>query len=224
MMKRIPEQELMLDSVQAQAYASADFEQPHSMFIELFRETFGTIHDGAHVLDLGCGPGDITFRFARSWQQCSVHGIDGSDAMLLHAEKTLEPGSSLQGRVCFFKGMLPDLLLPCTRYDIIISNSLLHHLPDPAVLWQTVKAFAAPQALIFIMDLKRPESITEAAQLRDTYAKDEPEVLRSDFYNSLLAAFEVGEIQVQLRDAGLADLNVRAVSDRHLVISGRMPG
>jgi hypothetical protein len=72
--------------------------------------------------------------------------------------------------------------------------------------------------------LKRPESITEAGRLRDTYAKDEPEVLRRDFYNSLLAAFEVGEIQAQLQDEGLAGLNVKAVSDRHLVISGRMPG
>jgi trans-aconitate methyltransferase len=224
MMKRIPEQELMVDPEQAQAYASADFEQPHSMFIDLFRDSFSAVVDKAHVLDLGCGPGDITFRFARSWGQCSVHGIDGSDAMLLHAEKTLVAELPLQGRVRFFKGMLPGLALPRPAYDIIISNSLLHHLPDPAVLWQTVKAFAAPQALIFIMDLKRPESITEAAQLRDTYAKDEPEVLRHDFYNSLLAAFEVGEIQVQLRDAALADLNVRAVSDRHLVISGRMPG
>jgi SAM-dependent methyltransferase len=144
--------------------------------------------------------------------------------MLLHAENTLVAELPLQGRVRFFKGMLPGLTLPFPQYDIIISNSLLHHLPDPAVLWQTAKAFAAPQALIFIMDLKRPESITEAGRLRDTYAKDEPEVLRRDFYNSLLAAFEVGEIQAQLRDEGLAGLNVKAVSDRHLVISGRMPG
>jgi 2-polyprenyl-3-methyl-5-hydroxy-6-metoxy-1,4-benzoquinol methylase len=224
MMKRIPEQELMVDPEQAQAYASADFEQPHSMFIDLFSDSFSAVVDKAHVLDLGCGPGDITFRFARSWQQCHVHGIDGSDAMLLHAEKTLEVGSSLQGRVCFFKGMLPDLLLPSTRYDIIISNSLLHHLPDPAVLWQTVKAFAAPEALIFIMDLKRPESVAAAAHLRDTYAQGEPEVLRQDFYNSLLAAFEPGEIQDQLHNAGLAGLNVQAVSDRHVVIGGRLSG
>ena len=222
-MKRIPEQELMLDSSQAQAYASADFGQPHSMFIELFRGTIGSVVERDHVLDLGCGPGDITFRFACAWPQCHVHGVDGSDAMLLHAQQTLAADSSLQGRVCFLRGMLPDLLLPCTRYDIIISNSLLHHLPDPAVLWQTVKAFAAPEALIFIMDLKRPASIAEAGQLRDTYAQGEPEVLRQDFYNSLLAAFEPGEIQGQLRDAGLAGLNVQAVSDRHVVISGRMP-
>ena len=223
-MKRIPEQELMNDPEQARSYACADFEQPHAMFIELFQETFPTVADRAQVLDLGCGPGDITFRFARAWPQCHVHGIDGSDAMLLLAEKALGREPSLQGRVHFLKGMLPELELPCPQYDIIISNSLLHHLPDPAVLWQTVKAFAAPDAMIFIMDLKRPESINEAARLRDTYADGEPELLRCDFYNSLLAAFEVNEIQDQLRQEGLADFNIRAVSDRHVIISGRMPG
>ena len=223
-MKRIPEQELMNESEQARAYAGADFEQPHAMFIGLFQEAFPAVADRTQVLDLGCGPGDITFRFARAWPQCHVHGVDGSDAMLLLAEKALGGEPSLQGRVHFLKGMLSELELPCPQYDIIISNSLLHHLPDPAVLWQTAKAFAAPDAMIFIMDLKRPASIAEAGRLRDTYAHGEPEMLRCDFYNSLLAAFDVGEIQAQLNHEGLADLNIRIVSDRHVVISGRMPG
>ncbi len=223
-MKRIPEQELMNEPEQARAYAGADFEQPHTMFIGLFQETFPVVAARAQVLDLGCGPGDITFRFARAWPQCHVHAVDGSDAMLLLAEKALGREPSLQGRVHFLKGMLPELELPCPQYDIIISNSLLHHLPYPAVLWQTVKAFAAPDAMIFIMDLKRPASIAEAARLRDTYAQGEPEVLRSDFYNSLLAAFAVNEIQAQLNEEGLAGFTIRVVSDRHAVISGRMPG
>ena len=213
----------MLDPVQAQAYAEADFEKPHSMFIELFRDRFSAVDDSMHVLDLGCGPGDITFRFARAFSRCCVHGVDGSDAMLMLAEKACAAEVSLQGRVLFFKGMLPELKLPRSQYDIIVSNSLLHHLPDPSVLWQTVKAFAAPGARIFIMDLKRPSNFDEAARLRDTYAKDEPEQLRLDFYNSLLAAFEPAEIEGQLRDAGHAGLSVNSVSDRHLIISGCMP-
>jgi hypothetical protein len=56
------------------------------------------------------------------------------------------------------------------------------------------------------------------------YAAGEPEVLRRDFYNSLLAAFTIEEIQVQLTGAGLSGLAARSVSDRHVVISGRMPG
>lgn len=223
-MERIPEQELMDDTAQAMAYAEADFEQPHSMFIELFCEIFDTVADGAHVLDLGCGPGDISLRFARAFAGCRVHGIDGSEAMLQLAEEALTMEPSLQGRVRFSRAMLPDECLSRAVYDSVISNSLLHHLPDPSVLWQTVKACAVPGAPIFIMDLKRPASMDETARLRDVYAGGEPEVLRRDFYNSLLAAFEPEEIRSQLRDSGLNVLSVRSVSDRHVIISGYMPG
>jgi ubiquinone/menaquinone biosynthesis C-methylase UbiE len=224
MMKRILEQELMNEPEQARAYAEADFEQPHAMFISLFLETFPTVAASSRVLDLGCGPGDIAFRFARAWPQCHVHGVDGSDAMLKLAEKALGQEPSLQGRVHFFKGMLPELELPCPQYDIIFSNSLLHHLPDPAVLWESVVNCAAPGATVFVMDLRRPETRSTARQMVELYAAGEPEVLRRDFYNSLLAAFTIEEIQVQLAGAGLSGFAVRSVSDRHVVISGRMPG
>jgi len=55
----------------------------------------------------------------------------------------------------------------------------------------------------------------------DTYSGDEPEILRTDFFNSLLAAFTPAEVEAQLAEAGLADLRVEATSDRHLMISGR---
>jgi hypothetical protein len=49
---------------------------------------------------------------------------------------------------------------------------------------------------------------------------DEPEVLKKDFYNSLLAAFEPKEIQDQLEETGLGHLSIRQISDRHITISG----
>jgi hypothetical protein len=47
-------------------------------------------------------------------------------------------------------------------------------------------------------------------------------VLRKDFRNSLFAAFEPREVVAQLRDAGLAGLDVGVVSDRHLAVLGRL--
>jgi len=223
-MQRIAEPELMDDPAQAKAYAEADFEQPHSTFIRLFREAFPGFAHRACVLDLGCGPGDITFRFARAYPQCRIHGVDGSDAMLAHAKKAAAESPELQGRVVFLPAALPGVELPLERYDAVISNSLLHHLADPSALWHTVKAFAAPGAAVFIMDLQRPASRAEAQRLTGVYARGEPEVLRRDFYNSLLAAFTVDEIREQLRVERLAVLDVRTVSDRHVLVSGRMEG
>ena len=222
-MRRIPEEELMNDVEQARAYARANFEEPHSAVIRLFRETFGTRVPGKFVIDLGCGPGDITFRFARAYPEAVIYGIDGSEAMLAEARRALACSPDLEGRILFVHGTLPDVALPLPLYDVVISNSLLHHLHDPMVLWKTVVHCAAPGAAIFIVDLKRPASREEARRLTERYCKDEPEILQRDFFNSLCAAFEPAEIEEQLLMAGLEGVAVRQISDRHVMIAGRMP-
>jgi SAM-dependent methyltransferase len=219
-MERIPEPELMEDEEQALAYAHADFEDAHSRFIEVFNEHFGSHEMSGYVLDLGCGPGDITFRFARAYPNCRLHGVDGSEAMLRAGKLILANYQDVESRVALVQGFLPDADLPRPAYDAIISNSLLHHLHAPEVLWRTVHRYAEPGAPIFIMDLKRPDTKEEARELVETYSGDEPEVLKKDFYNSLLAAFEPKEIQDQLEETGLGHLSIRQISDRHITISG----
>ena len=97
------------------------------------------------------------------------------------------------------------------------ANSLLHHLHDPQVLWRTVREAARPGVLVLIMDLMRPPSAMWAESLVATDAADAPEVLCRDFRNSLFAAFEPQEVAAQLREPGLGTLEVRVVSDRHLI-------
>ena len=174
MMTRVPEPELMNDDEQAAAYAQADFSGPHKRVITLFRETFGTDGIKGYVLDLGCGPGDIAFRFARAYPDCVVHGMDGAEAMLRCGRKLLQEASDIRDRVELIHGLLPDASPPLLKYDIIISNSLLHHLMDPSVLWQAVKRYAASGAPVFIVDLKRPQSPEEARVLVETYSGGEP--------------------------------------------------
>jgi trans-aconitate methyltransferase len=57
--KRAPEEELMDLPVHAQAYANADFSEPNSKFVALFSEKFPAFN-GQRIVDLGCGPADIT--------------------------------------------------------------------------------------------------------------------------------------------------------------------
>ena len=221
-MKRIPEPELMNEAEQAAAYAGADFEEPHARFIEVFRETFPNEEIEGTVLDLGCGPGDITIRFVRAFPGCTLHGVDGAVAMLDHGRSRLVR-EDLVGRVDLIEAYLPGAALPLESYDAVISNSLLHHLHDPMVLWDTVNQYAKSDAPVFIMDLLRPSSREQALALVDEYAANEPEILRHDFFHSLLAAYRVDEVSGQLRMAGLDGLVVRQISDRHLLIHGRIP-
>jgi SAM-dependent methyltransferase len=221
-MDRIPEPELMDDLEQARAYAEADFDEPNTAFVELFAERCAGWPESGAILDLGCGPGDIVLRLADKFPDCVVHGVDGSAAMLEFAERA-RAGHPAADRVQFVHGFLPGAGLPRARYDAVTSNSLLHHLHQPRVLWQSIRDLAAPGAPVLVMDLMRPHSAEQAQELVDRYADGEPAVLRTDFYNSLLAAFEPDEVRAQLESAGLTGFRVEPVSDRHLAAWGRIP-
>lgn len=220
-MLRTPESELMDDEAQARAYAEADFSEPHERFVALFREAFPDEPLAGMVLDLGCGPADVTLRLARAYPACRIDGLDGAEAMLrLGRAAVLKAG--LEHRVRLHRGYLPGALPPRAEYDAVVSNSLLHHLADPRTLWDTIKRWGRPGAAVLVMDLMRPETPAQVAALVQAHAADAPEVLRRDFENSLRAAYRVEEVREQIAEAGLFCLEVRAVSDRHLAVTGRL--
>jgi len=96
---------------------------------------------------------------------------------------------------------------------------MLHHLPDPQVLWSEVRRLGRPGAAVYVMDLIRPDSPVLAREIVERVAAHEHPVLKEDFYNSLCAAFTVSEIRSQLESAGLP-LTVEQVTDRHMRIKG----
>lgn len=207
----------MNDPAQVHAYATADFEQPHSMFIDQLQTRYGANIRG-RALDLGCGPGDITLRFLHAFPACDIDAVDGAANMLAYARKaSLELG--LQDRLRLIECRLPEMLVPEASYPLIISNSLLHHLDEPMHLWQAIRQYTRPGSIIFIMDLLRPASEQAAHDLVQRYAAEEADILQQDFYHSLLAAYRPDEIGKQLQRAGLS-LQVAVISDRHLLIHG----
>lgn len=222
-MRRRPEPELMEGADQALAYAEADFSEANGLFVDLLARLRPGPLVGARALDLGCGPADIPIRFLRAYPQAQCDALDGSAAMLGHARAALARLPGVAARCRLLCHSLPCGDLPLAHYDLVLSNSLLHHLHDPQVLWRTVRETAKPGALVLVMDLMRPASAAWAEALVATYAADAPEVLRNDFRNSLFAAFEPQEVLAQLQEAGLGTLDVGVVSDRHLAVSGRLP-
>jgi ubiquinone/menaquinone biosynthesis C-methylase UbiE len=207
----------MEDEAQVKAYAEADFEIPHSQFIERLQAFINEPGFSGTALDLGCGPGDISRRFAQAYPLSEVYAVDGSAAMINYGKLSIT--DELKSRIKFIHGLLPYVSLPQASYGIIFSNSLLHHLPDPMVLWDVIKKHAVPGTRIVVMDLLRPDSIDEALAMVQAYAADEPDILKRDFYQSLLAAFRMEEIAGQIAQAGL-DLNIEQISDRHVFITG----
>ncbi|MBI4847942.1 MAG: class I SAM-dependent methyltransferase [Nitrospirae bacterium] len=218
-MKRIPEPDLMDDAEQAKAYADTDFSEPHEAFVKHFTTRFPDFSSG-EALDLGCGTADVIIRLARALPGVKITGIDGAQAMLdIGVQDVKQKGFEQQ--IKLRKCALPATELSGKKFDAVISNSLLHHLAGPLILWEAVKQCAKPGAPIFVMDLLRPHDVESAKGFLQLYAADASPVLQKDFFNSLLAAYSVEEIQQQLEAMDLDHLTIDIVSDRHVLIWGK---
>lgn len=222
-MDRRLEPEVMDDPEQALAYAQADFAQSNQAFADRCLEALQGLEDGV-VLDLGCGPADIPLRLVRALPPgVQVVGVDASAAMLGLAGRAITAAGAGAGeRVRVLRAYLPDVPLAGGSCAAVISNSLLHHLPDPEALWSTIRRLGRPGAPVVVGDLFRPPSEEDARRIvREAAVSDHP-VLERDFFNSLLAAFTLDEVRGQLEAAGLGHLEASLVSERHLLVRGRL--
>ncbi|RPH79812.1 MAG: class I SAM-dependent methyltransferase [Nitrospiraceae bacterium] len=216
-MERILEPELMDDPEQALVYAQANFEKENQGFVDRFREYFPDFSEG-HVLDLGCGPGDIPIRFARAVSGCRITGVDASAPMVRLADEAVQQ-AGLSSRITFRCERFQNLA-DANVADAAISNSLLHHVPNPLQFWHKLRLVMRPGSPVLVMDLLRPDSPEEAQAIVDRYASGAPDILRRDFHHSLLAAFTEDEIGAQLAQMNLTRLLIDVIDDRHWVVGG----
>jgi len=218
-MERLLEQEVMDGEEQVRAYAQADFSKENQWFVDYFLEVFPDFREGL-VLDLGCGPADIPIRLVRACPSFSLMAVDASGPMINLAQAAVDEAK-----------VGDHVAVVCQRFqdiqqqepaDAIISNSLVHHVPNPFQFWYALKKLAKPGSPVLIMDLLRPETLDEAQALVDQYAADEPEQLRQDFFNSLQAAFTEDEVASHLAELNLSRLLIDVPDDRHWVVTGRI--
>ena len=233
-MQRTSEPELMEDLAQVQAYATADFSAGDAAVVEQLAALAGAAGldldtiPGALLVDLGCGPGNISLRLLDRFPAARVVGIDGSGAMLRVAEQRrgrLSPADT--ARLCFERHTVPSSALAegplARRCQAVVCNSLLHHLHQPMVLWTAVLQLAAPGGFVYLKDLRRPVDAAAAEDLLALHLPQAPAILQRDYLASLHAAFTPEEVEAQLEQAGLGGLTVAAVDDRYLEVWGRVP-
>ena len=157
-MNRVPEPELMLDEEQARAYAQADFESAHSLYPPLFAETFPNRPAKALVLDLGCGPCDVTIRFARANPGYKFHAVDGSAAMLKYAGERIARDADLAGRIRLIEGYIPGAPIPEKAYDAMYRLSGQTLTPVIDVDGQILADFGARELAEFWKNLQQDRS------------------------------------------------------------------
>ena len=225
-MKRTPEPELMKNPSQVKAYADADFSRSDSMVVKglknFLKKERKTLNKNDLILDLACGPGNISERIAKNWPFVKVVGIDGSKEMLNHAEKKLCESFSknLSYQLIEINSIAKGETHFPFKADVLVSNSALHHFHDPYMFWGALKKLGKAKCIHIHRDLIRPTSVEKAFEMKEKHLSNSPEILKKDFCASLKASFTVDEVTQQLIDAGLSQLEVFQVDELYFEIIG----
>jgi trans-aconitate 2-methyltransferase len=96
-----------------------------------------------YVVDLGCGPGQLTAELARRWPAATVVGIDSSVEMVEAATAARYGGDGFGGRLTFELGDVRDFK-PDRPVDVIICNAVLQWVPGHLELLPRWAEYLAP--------------------------------------------------------------------------------
>ena len=218
-MKRILEPEVMDTREEAEAYDAMDHTAVNIAFVERVVELGAR---QGHFLDLGTGPAQIPILLAQRCSKIRITGIDLSVNMLTLGEQHVAE-AGLADRIALECVDAKDLPYPDQSFDGVISNSIIHHLPDPMAAFQEISRVIRPDGLIFIRDLMRPDAPETAQALVDCYAADDTPCQKKLFYDSFLAALTIPEIEEILAQTRLTDAIVVQSSDRHWSVERPTP-
>ncbi|MEL7157041.1 MAG: methyltransferase domain-containing protein [Actinomycetota bacterium] len=117
--------------------------------------------DPTTVIDLGCGPGNVTTHLAERWPSATVTGIDTSTDMLAQAADAYPTIAWQQGDVAQWE--------PDGPVDVLYSNAALHWLDDHEALVPRLRSFLAPGGVLAVQmpDSWRNPTHTVPAEILD---------------------------------------------------------
>jgi ubiquinone/menaquinone biosynthesis C-methylase UbiE len=145
-----------------------------------------------------------------------VTAIDLAEQMLILARKNVAR-EHLEDRVTLLRRDVKDTGFPAASFDLVLSNSLVHHIPEPLAFFVELQRVSRVGAGLFVRDLLRPTSQSELVKLVELHAGDCNDYQRRLFSDSLHAALTVDEVRELCAQAGL-DVAVKQTSDRHWTI------
>jgi ubiquinone/menaquinone biosynthesis C-methylase UbiE len=210
---RILEPELMDTVEDAEEYHAMDFSEPDGRFAERALELLAG-SSNPEVLDAGTGTAKIPVLMAKARADLRVVALDPAREMLRVAARHVTQ-SALDGRITLARLDARSTKLPAGRFDAVICNSTVHHLPDPLALLRELKRVLKPGGAVLLRDLARPDSMDEAWAIVKRVAAGDSRRQQQLFFDSLCAALTIEELEQLLVDVGWSGFAVRMVSDRH---------
>ncbi|MCC9606564.1 class I SAM-dependent methyltransferase [Blastopirellula sp. JC732] len=227
MIIRILEDEVMDDPQEAAVYDAMDHSAVNAKFVADLCEAFSLDPSSDYgsyldVFDVGTGTALIPIALCQKLPSARVMAIDMSTSMLNIAKANIDIDSMLE-RIQLAQANAADNGFDSEMFDLVISNSIIHHLEDPLPTLREIIRVTRPSGMIFIRDLLRPDSEEELAHLVETYGGvDDHE--RRLFGDSLRAALTLDEVRELVEPLGFDPATVTATSDRHWTWAARKNG
>ncbi len=226
MLKRILEPEVMDNEDDAVDYDAMDHSEVNRVFVDdllqATRKLGSELTKDSVLLDVGTGTGLIPIRFCQRTGFGSVVAIDLATEMLRLAARHVG-GCGLNDRVQIERVDAKSMPYEDGRFEAVMSNSIIHHIPDPSLVFAEMLRVLKPGGLLFVRDLMRPADQDTLDQLVNTHTKNESDHARQLFRDSLHAALTVDEVREILQSYGCPADWVSQTSDRHWTVSGVKP-
>ena len=213
-MNRILEPEVMDTWLEATAYDAMDFESVNTGFAT---DAIDLDPYAIKILDVGTGTARIPILMCQQRPQYLITAVDLAQSMLIIGQRNVEE-ASLNQRIRLERVDSKRMPYPDLEFDMVVSNSLVHHIPDPLSLFQEIKRLVRPGGAILIRDLIRPESDDIVNQLVAKIGEDYDPHQQQLFRDSLNAALTLVEVQELIDRAGLDQVTLTQSSALHWTI------
>ncbi len=225
---RIPEPEVMEDAGEVQAYSSASAEAYLSKIDDSFVEHAISLIGPAsgHAVDIGCGPGQILKKLSERLPEWKFYGVDRSLAMVRLATESGGLGdgtpatgnaASAKANVQFAAGDANSLPFGDASFDLVLCNSVLHHMRKPDRLLAEIRRIAKPNGAILLRDLRRPSRITGSFHVR-WHGRHYEGLMYKLYCDSVRAAYTREELAGMLKLYGISRARVFTHGSTHLGI------
>ncbi len=226
MLPRVLEPEVMDTAEEASDYDSMHHDTVNRLFVDDLLQAsreLSCADIGANpirVLDVGTGTALIPIELCQRPGAFEVVAIDLAQEMLKLADRNIERAGLTK---CIRAELVDAKGLPYAdgAFDWVISNSIVHHIPEPSSCLREMWRVLRPGGLWFVRDLFRPMSADVIEQIVQTYAGMDSARQQQLFRQSLHAALTVEEVRELVAPLTVTGGSVRATSDRHWTLACR---
>ena len=220
MIPRTLEPEVMDTREEAVDYDSMDHSEVNRRFVDQFitaLEAAGLSSD-AKILDVGTGTALIPIELCGRGDY-QVTAIDLATEMLKVGEQNVV-AKNLAGRINLELVDAKQMRYADNSFDAVMSNSIIHHIPNPHECMSEMVRVLRPGGLMFVRDLMRPDDVETLDNIVQTYAGDENEHQQKMFRESLHAALTLDDVREVLAQYNLPADWATQTTDRHWTVHG----